>query len=168
VFDRAARARLRQRDWSGLGEETRRALVAINLEELDRLGQAVRRGIETGTLGGIGLRPSFPKTLATLGARYGEEGVVDRFLASGYLSGVDGVGRRVGVSIAEAFHAWACSELGENPVALCTLQHELAAALLKTMIHTAAPGFQIRTWLIRPTGRGHLCVLDSARPVVDP
>jgi hypothetical protein len=167
VYDKAARERLRRRDWTGLGESTRRALSGIDLDELDRLGSAVRRGLETGDLGGLGVRPGFPRTLASLAARGGEEAVLDGFVASAQLREVDGIGRRAGVSVAEAFHDWARGELQEDPAALCVLQHELAGIVLKTLVHSAVPGFQIRTPLIRATERGHLCVLDAVRPLRD-
>jgi|GEM_PF-3903816 len=168
IFDRAARERLRRQDWSGLDEATRQALSNTNLDELDRLGSAVRRGIETGDLGGMGLRPGFPKTLAALAARTGEEGaVLDGFLASRHLREVDGIGRRAGVSMAEAFYDWASEQLQGDAAASCALQHELAGMLLKTRVHAPVLGFQVRTPLIRVTERGSLCVLDAARPLRD-
>lgn len=169
VFDQAARDRLAAGDWDALGFDpaTRRALHHIDIAELQRLGRALRRGLASGSLGGIGLTKAFDASLARLAVDGDAEAVLDRFIASSHLGEVDAVGLRSGVSVAEAFHDWAGRQL-TDPAARSVLQHEFVAAVLTALAGAARPGFLVRTRLVRETPRGHMALLDATRALSDP
>lgn len=167
LFDRGLREQLRAGDPSALGDEAE-AFAGIDLGELEKLATAIRSGLLRGSLGGLGLGDAFVDTLAALGG--GADHVVERFLAATGGAApdgrfVDGTGRRAGVSVLEAFHGWAATELPPRSPALARAQHELAAALLVALARTPRPGFLVGWPLAHAGPRGWCCILDAVRPL---
>ncbi|MCX4245101.1 hypothetical protein [Paraliomyxa miuraensis] len=170
LFDPDLRRRLRDGDWSDVADVAD-AFSGIDLDELEQLAVAVRDGLVRGSLGGLGIGPAFPHTIAALGG--GAQPVVERFLAAtrGRAPdgrGIDGTGRRAGISVLEAFHGWAELELADDPSARCRAQHELASALLRALARTPRPGFVVGWPLVHTGPQGWICALDASSPLAGP
>jgi hypothetical protein len=163
LFDRRVRAQVRSGGWSAAGPAAE-AFEGVDLDKLEKLSGEIRDGLIQGYLGGLGIGPAFPDTIAALGGDIND--LVERFLADHQaLEAIDGTGRRAGVCVLESFYVWALSQLTQRPDAHCRAQHEFAAALIGALAQSPDPGFVIRWPLVRRLACGWCCVLDLERPL---
>ena len=141
LYDRPFRERARAGDWSAFGEEAD-AFQTVDLERCEALSTAIRDGLVSGQLGGLGLGHVFPETTSAIAG--GAPEAVEAFLAaSGAAPGFDGTCREAGVSVFESFYRWAEGRLIHQPEALRVAQHELAAGLFRVLAAKPHPGFRI-------------------------
>jgi len=163
LFDRRFRERARGGDWSELGEAAE-AFSGVDLDTSERLSIAIRDGLISGSLGGLGIGRAFAGTIDALGG--GVNAVAERFLeAHQEAPAFDGTCRQAGVSVFESFYLWAEGQLVHRPAELCRAQHEFAAALLEILASKPNPGFLVRWPLIRQIPCGWYSVLDAERPL---
>ena len=166
LFDRQFRERARAGDWSDAGPEAE-AFAGVDWEASERLSLAIRDGVLSGHLGGLGIARAFPDTIGALGG--GANAVAERFLAAhDDVAAFDGTCRQAGVSVLESFFGWAKAQLAGRPADLRRAQHELAGALLAVLARRGKPGFLIRWSLARRVACGWYCVLDAVRPLDGP
>lgn len=163
LFDRRFRERARGGDWSERGEVAE-AFSGIDLDTSERLSIAIRDGLITGSLGGLGIGAAFARTIEALGG--GVNAVAERFLeAHQEAAAFDGTCRLAGVSVFESFYLWAEGQFGDRPAERRQAQHEMAEALLVVLASKPDPGFLVRWPLIRRVPCGWYSVLDAERPL---
>jgi hypothetical protein len=169
LFDAAFRERyLEDPTACGLSAETVSALATIDATDLGRLTRTIRRGVASGNLGGAGIVGNFPATLQLLaGNGKTQDDILDEFLASEQLRGINAVGNVRGICAAEAFHDFVTATATGEPE-LTAVQHEFCVAILRLMTMTARPYFRVGSPLIRRLPTGWVAILDRNRRLHQP